>query len=164
MKLLQKALNILLQDKGFHINSERAQKALTCAKRTLNWIIAPHNQKLAAIFAKELVTLLQDCIVLPTSTTTSDKHREEMWTSYYNLRSSDSFLSMLSNFLKSNIGLESDPIFFQFITKAIMDNLIQRTCEITVADLPDATEHVPLSLDYKEHNALRYNAGYVIRS
>ena len=167
-KLLEKGLNKLLQDKGFYIKSERAQKALTCAKRTLDWIKAQHNNQLAVIFAKNLVSLLQGCVVLPTSTTTSDefhKHREKMWESYYRLRSSESFLSMWATFLRSNIGVESDPIFFQFITKAVMDELIQCACKIPVTAAPDTMpEQTPQSLDYKEHNALRYTAGYVIHS
>ena len=77
-----------------------------------------------------------------------------MWELYYKLCSCNGFRSLWESFIKVSVGLEADSIFYQFVTKLIMEDLGDKQCN----------EESPRSLDYEERNALRYTVGYIIHS
>ena len=53
------------------------------------------------------------------------------------------------------------PIFFQFVTDVIMEELVKRYFPVPVGTVGHECE---VTLDYEEHNAIRYTAGYVVRA
>ena len=84
---------------------------------------------------------------------------------YYKLCSSDEFRSLWSTFLQVNVGLEADPVFFQYVTKSIMEENIKSTFQVKERSSNEKTDaDSPRALDYEEHIALRYTAGYVIHA
>ena len=86
-----------------------------------------------------------------------------MWEHFFKLRSSEQFKTKWRVFLKENIGCcEACPIFFQFVTDYIMERLIKQNYPVHLDTSPSEMEAA--SLTYEEVNALRYTAGYVIRS
>lgn len=163
--MLKKSVSFVLSDKGFSIASERAQKALTCADRVLAWISDPVNLKEALDFAIKMVPLVQQIISLST-VRDPHSHRERMWELYYKLCSCNGFRSLWENFIKVSVGLEADPVFYQFVTKLIMEDFIKSMFPVKtkVTDSEQSNEESPRSLDYEEHNALCYTVGYIIRS
>ena len=82
-----------------------------------------------------------------------------MWENYHKLRSSRPYKDLWATLLRRSIATEACPIFYQFVTDAIMEELIKHHFSVEVVE----KEH-EASLDYEERNALRYTAGYVIRS
>ena len=60
-----------------------------------------------------------------------------------------------------SIGVTASPIFFQYVTDNIMKAVLKEKFPIpTHKEDPDSTG----CLDYEEINALRYTAGYVVKS
>ena len=84
-----------------------------------------------------------------------------MWESYYKFRSSVDFSLKWIDHLSPIGGSRSDPcpILYQFVTDAVMEELLKRYFPVETIG-----RSVQATLDYEEHNALRYMAGYVIRS
>ena len=165
LAILKKCISSVLSDKGFSIASERAQKALTCAQRMMDWIFEPESHEQAVDFAIKVVSLVRQNISLST-VKDPHSHRERMWELYYKLCSCDGFRSLWEKFVQASIGLEADPIFYQYVTKSIMEDLIKSMFQITTkaSEAEQFNEASPRSLDYEEHNALRYTEGYIIRS
>ena len=89
-----------------------------------------------------------------------------MWEAYYKLCSSDEFRSLWSTFLEVNVGLEADPVFFKYVTKSIMEENNKSMFQVKERSSNEKTDadSPPCELDYEEHNALRYTAGYVIHA
>ena len=145
------------------VPSERAQKSLVCAERLLQW--ASHNEESASDFSTTIVSSIRKCIK-HTTTVKCHKQRENMWESYFKLCSSELFVTTWTTFLQESIGLNADPVFFQFITLTILENLIKNHFSVTAVN--SVTSHLDeqhiTSLDYEERNAVRYTAGYAIRS
>ena len=154
---MREAISRVLTDEGFSLPSPHARSARDCAEKLLAWISDSDNQVSANIFSKELVSKLEGCF----HTTKSMRvQRERMWENYYKLRSKDDFKSMWSKFLHDSIAIQASPIFFQFITDKVMKKMIK--LHFPLKSIHSEEEVAPL--DYLEANALRYMAGYVVRS
>lgn len=86
--------------------------------------------------------------------------RERLWTNYYQLRASAEFEHMWKTFLHESGANEASPILYQYLTDKIMNKLIHKHFHF---ESPHSSENRG-DLDYFERNALRYAAGFVIRS
>ena len=65
-------------------------------------------------------------------------------------------------FIQTSIGFNASPIFYQFVTRTILEELIKIQFP---TELPSCTiQPSSTSLDFEESNALRYCGGYLIRS
>ena len=82
-----------------------------------------------------------------------------MWLRYHQVRSQQSFRNTWITFLKT-AKCEADPIFYQFVTDSVMELLIKIRYPV-VSTNPTNDE---VSLNNVEQNAIRYIAGYSIRS
>ena len=83
-----------------------------------------------------------------------------MWERYYKLRLSTPFKEQWLKLLQaSDSSREPSPIFYEFVTNAVFEELIKHKFPVQA----EKREH-EISLDYKEQNALLYTAGYVTRS
>ena len=119
LEIFKNATTAFIVDK---VPSERAQKSLVCAERLLQW--ASHNEESASDFSTTIVSSIRKCIK-HTTTVKCHKQRENMWESYFKLCSSELFVTTWTTFLQESIGLNADPVFFQFITLTILENLIK---------------------------------------
>ena len=65
-------------------------------------------------------------------------------------------------FIQTSIGLEGSPIFYQYVTRVILEQLIKIQFPL---ELPSRIiQPYSTSLDFEESNALRYCGGYLIKS
>ena len=149
---------MLIDDDGFSL-SDKARRALLCAHKLQQYELVPQNKKTVSDFCNYLLIHLQDCLKHPRKVKCRTL-RERIWERYYKFRSSDEFKVMWREFLQKTIGFEACPIFYQYITDKILETLLKNSFK--VQDV--SSKEQPLSLDFEEANALRYTAGYVIRS
>ena len=157
LHLLKTACSLALKDEGFQLPTPLAEKALKCAERLLEWLSEPENKEAASVFGSNFIGSLNSCF---STYCTTRSARQQMWERYYKLRSSEGFVTRWAEFLQASVGSEACPIFYQFLTDSIMEVLIKEHFPIEMA----YSERKLASLDYEEANALRYTAGYVIRT
>ena len=155
-ELLHLAVSLVLKDDGFSLPSPPAQRARKTAESLLEWSDDSENKLTWRAFADELIHSLEGCFREHRSVRAQ---REQMWESYHKLRLSKSFKDMWTILLQQRISSEPCPIFFQFVTDTVIEELIKRHFHVEVVE----KEH-EASLDYEERNALRYTAGYVTRA
>jgi hypothetical protein len=86
--------------------------------------------------------------------------RQKLWRKYYKYVPSDEFADMWSQFLMKSIGFEACPLFYQFVTKLIMNNIIEKEFPIKSTDQLSSMS----TIQYEDMNVNRYNSGYVLRS
>ena len=84
-----------------------------------------------------------------------------MWRVYHRLRTSATFCKDWCVFLRSSIGHQGHPAFFQYVSLAILKHLIKVEYPLPP---PDVAEHPDRPLTFEEQNALRFVAGYVCRN
>ena len=154
-ELLRTAVQMVLKDVGFDIPSEPARRARALGEKYLEWCQEDKNERDFQLFSEDLVKDVEACF---TSLPTAKARRERMWERYFKYRSSSEFTHKWKDHL-SAVEESPSPLFYQFITDVIMEHLIRKHFPVT-------SEHVECSatLDYEEHNAIRYTAGYVLRA
>ena len=118
----------------------------------------PENIPKAIAFAVALIESLKGCYCLKSKGV--QVKREKMWGKYYQLRSSDDFCLLWSKFIKESINEEACPIFYQFVTDIIFEEVVLHHFAIEDTESKEITSY----FTYEELNALRYTAGYVLKS
>lgn len=159
-ELLHAAVVLVLTDEGFSIPTDPAREARKTAEKLLEW--SSENKAAWYEFAHKLITSLLGCFETHTNLSRIKKQREKMWEKFHKMRSSESFTLDWDSFLtkKAAVCVEACPIFYQFITDSLMEELIK--LRFPVAVIQSRTKEV--SIDYQEKNGARYSAGYIIRS
>ena len=120
--MLLKAVRSVIDDSGFGIASEKAEKAKLVAERMLRWL--GDNKDESETFASCLLSNIRECCTNQTPVLCHSL-KEKMWERYYKLCSSDSFRSSWSRFIETSVGLPGTPIFFMFVTKWIMEDVMK---------------------------------------
>uniref|UniRef100_A0A1X7U672 Uncharacterized protein n=1 Tax=Amphimedon queenslandica TaxID=400682 RepID=A0A1X7U672_AMPQE len=156
--VLRSAVSAILKDKGFTLPSEKAQRAKLCSERLLEWM--EDNKQASEDFSFKLIVSLKSCChhsrkVKPRT------HRQRMWKNYYKYCCSNDLKSAWDTFLKASIGFNACPVFFLFVTKVTMNEVIKKYFFIPNGE---CFQQEVASLGYEEVNALRYSSGYVIHS
>ena len=156
-ELVRTAVQLVLKDDGFCIQSEPARRARFLAEKYLEWCKKDENERVFQSFSDELVMGLQGCF---TSKPTVKVRQKRIWESYFKYRSSSKFVQKWNDHL-SPIGGPgpSSPIFYQFVTDVIMEEMIKIHFPVTTEQ-----RECSATLDYEEHNAIRYTAGYVLKA
>ncbi len=155
--MIKRAVAAVLKDGGFRLSSVPAttSTALSTATQLVEWMSKFDNQEELAVFAVKVMTCLRSC--LPRRTATFRKaHREAMWRSYFQLRTSRSFRSLWEDFVSKAVAVDVHPIFYQYVTNQLFQAIIEEKFQ---ADNSMQAAVEPLT--YEESNALRYVAGYV---
>ena len=156
-KLLRTAVQLVVKDDGFNIPSEPAHRARVLAERYLEWCESDENKRDFQLFSEELVRNLEACF---TSHLTAKARQERMWERYYKFRSSSEFVQGWNDHLSQVSGPgPSCPIIYQFVTDVIMEDMIKRHFPVITEE-----QQCQVTLDYEEHNAIRYIAGHVLRA
>jgi hypothetical protein len=157
LSVLTRAIESVLSDEGFSIASEKAQRACLTADRLLKWI--QQNEDTAVVFASKLIRKVEECCTHPRPLT-FHKLKEHMCEKSHKLCCSDEFRADWASFIQTSIGFPGSAIFYQFVTKAILDEVIKK--QLPVVSSPVTVE--ASTLDFEECNALRYCAGYILLS
>ena len=122
--LLLKVVTLVITDDGFSVPSPHAKKARSCAEQLLEWALDSENEFALNYFASKLIRILKSCF--HKTTVTVRVRRERLWTNFYQLRASTEFADMWTTFLHESRVSESSPIFYQYLTDKIMDELIRQ--------------------------------------
>ena len=104
-------------------------------------------------FSNKLASSLRKCIP------SAAQGKVQRWSTYHHLISSKQFQDGWALFLKE-MGTQSSPTLYQFVTMQLMDVLIKQQFQLPAE--PGTHCFVP-KLSTAEENALWYVAGYVVR-
>ena len=120
------------------------------------------HQAEAATFSeqlkKELLTIVNE------QAKCSFAKREKMWSKYHSFRISENFVKVWSEFLYPVIlDVPADKIMAQFVTQDLFEMIIKEHVPSKATAVP-SEEQNKLQPTTEELNALRYAAGYVLRS
>ncbi len=77
-------------------------------------------------------------------------------------RTSPEFLAVWEHLMSLTLQKVASPIFYQYVTDVLFKELVKRQHPLPSSASQDVQPLPPLN--YQEHNALRYAAGYVIRN
>ena len=156
--MFTKAVQAVLLDEGFQVESLQATTALKTASSLLEWCREPDNREILESFSHVLVVRLKSCFA--SKHTTTQLRKERMWGAYHQLRTAKTFVNDWRTFLADSVHQKAFPVFFQFVTQTIFKWLMK--VQYPLADRT-ATETPERPLTYQEQNALRYVAGYIVR-
>lgn len=155
--MLLEAVQAVLKDEGFQVESLHAETALKTASLVLEWGREPENREKLEVFSHVLVVRLRACFT--SKRTTAQLQRERMWGAYHQLRTADTFVKDWRAFLNDSVGQKAYPAFFQFVTHTVFKELLKHQYPVS----EQTTENPERPLTYQEQNALGYVAGYIIR-
>ena len=80
------------------------------------------------------------------------------WRKYYQYRISRIFQSLWKDFTMKYLSLSAQPLFYQYVTEKIFQEMIKITFRTHKASIASSTIE---ELTYEEANAPRYVAGYI---
>ncbi len=158
LKLFVNAVKSVTLDSGFDIPTEKAQIARLTAERLLKYFET--NEVQTVQFSETLISRISTCCT-HNKAVTCRKLKERMWETFYKLCSEDDFRSMWMTFIQTSIGFTGSPIFYVYVTRAILDDLVKLQFPV---DDPSCCNSQASSPDFAELNALRYCGGYLVRS
>ena len=101
---------------------------------------------------QEVVSALANCV---------GGKRDKMWGLLHSTRTSAKFIAAWEQLMSLTLGKLASPIFYQYITDLLFRDLVKRQYPLPARS--EEPQSLP-PLDYQEHNALRYAAGYVMRN
>ena len=142
--LLLTAIAVVLEDNGFLTPSPLAADARKAAASMLEW--SSTNQFTCSLFSQSLEHHLQQC--LPQNR--SQAHREKMWSSFHEVRTSKVFQSVWEQFLQASVSLNPNPILYQYITDFMFKYLIKQWFPSVPSAVSAATQLSISILTYEE--------------
>ena len=155
--VLVDALRALTDDEGFHLPTPEASRALKIASSLLAWLEVPSNRVLGEEFGHELKKSLNECLSL--ATCGEKLNRQCLWMNYHRVVCSSDMKRLWSEFLRDSIHEHCCALVQQFVLQYTVDKLILTKFPI----VPSSSAQVD-DLTLIEEKALRFAAGYVIRS
>ena len=155
---IAEACKALIADDAFTVPSPAAENAVLNAKALLKWL---EHHKECAVFEKKLLTSLQECA--DKARTAGGKfHCDRIWTAYHFLRTSDVYMcDWECVLLKAEVG-QISVICYQYIGDKIFKKLIKTMYPLAAEKAESSLANCELT--YEETNAVRYAAGYVVKS
>lgn len=154
---LVNAVEAVLTDSGFKVDSPDAAAALNTAGALLDWCKKEENSLVLKSFSKYLTSNLKPCLGKEKLSLRTRKSR--MWGHYHQLRTSEKFAQEWKDFLTKSVGSEvAIPAFFQFVTDKVFKDIIKQEFELNVSRSNACCE-----MTYDDQCATRYIAGYVCR-
>ena len=147
----------MITDATFQVESEYTCAAVKTSQALQEWWLESENREHLSWFAHILIVRLQTCFCCKHST-----KKQKMWRSFQTIRTSDTFVKDWKVFILQSVNLKAFPAFYQFVTDYIFTELIK--LEFSIQRGEDDTESSMRPLTEEEQCALRYVAGYVIRT
>ena len=154
--ILFESLRVATLDTGFHLPSQEAQASLATASSLLQWAFMPSSAIAFKLTAKTLARQLNS--IVKTAPTTKAR-REKMWAAFSKYVQSPEYRQLWYT-LSNNASVQSSPLLNFYLTHNYLLHLLKTKFPLINSDLSNAT--VDMSAD--EESALRYVAGYMIRS
>ena len=153
-ELLKDALQEVMSDEGFKLESPLAAESLKAATALLEWSEeSAANKARASSFTKTLLQHLHHIF-------TDGLNREVMWRNFHTFRTSKDHFLLWGKFLKDSVN-QGGPILIQFVTNYMFKQLVKRKFPAAFSVCQDTIE---TCLSYQEENSLRYAAGYIPRN
>ena len=153
---MQEACDAILKDESFRIGTPAADFAMKTASALSTWIT--EHKDSAKIFEQKLVVKLQECVDKALAAS-GKMHSDRIWTAYHTLRTSDVYVCDWQCIIEKAGLKEGSAICFQCIGDFILKKLIKTTYPVTITKA-----HMNSTLTYEETNAVRYAAGFVLRT
>ena len=147
----------MIKDEGFALPTVPAKIARKTAETILEW--SSDNKLAWKNFSEKIVAALSNCFQDHVQLGRIGKQREKMWAKYHQVRSS-LFQNTWITFLESAGCDTACPVFYQFVTGSVMEQLIKLRYPIVALGSSDDE----VILDDQECKVVRYTAGYTIRA
>eukprot|EP00731_Ephydatia_muelleri_P034934 Em0087g3a len=163
-EILKNAIENVLIDDGFKIQTPSSRSAVEDARKLLHWFSLPDSKDVICEFSERLVSDVDKCFNPPKKVKKSgcmlQRKREVMWSSFHQLTTSEEFVKNWEKFLTDSINAFPHPIFYQYVTECILKAKIKIIFPISAHSVNDQLG----TLSYQQKNALRYAAGYLPRA
>ena len=156
--LMEKVITGILNDDGFTLPTEECKRCLVMATSLAE--VCHQRSPSCCKHAKWLINQLNKLIDKAIKQGSQLLNEEKLWSTYYQLRISNSFEQTWEMFL-DNHKLPKEPMLYQHITDQTFEILIKKKVPIPSTSEPEPEEQQKLT--FEEENALRYVGGYVIR-
>ena len=118
------AVQSILSDDGFKINSQAALQAIDTATKLKEWCSEPVNHGAVEDFAQQIISEIEPCFSC--LSTQMQKRREHLWSTFCQKRVSVSFKKKWCNFLQRATESQAGAIFFQYVTEKMLKSLIRQ--------------------------------------
>ena len=106
-EILKRAVENVLADDGFKIQTPSSRSAVEDARKLLQWFSLPNSKEVFYEFAEMLVSDVDKCFDPPKNISKRGSmlqgRREAMWSSYHKLSTSDTFAKNWERFLTVSI-------------------------------------------------------------
>lgn len=153
--LLLRGVHALLEDDSFKISTPAASATRQIGEKLVVWI--PENLAKLKVFEKDILHCFSECFMSVAKT--EKAKRENMWTTYHAVRTSEKYREMWASLLK-HVPVPSSPILCQYLGDTIFKELIA----LHHPQPDSATSSVSSVLTLEEMYGLRYAAGYIPRA
>ena len=154
-EILVKALQQILDDDSFKINSPVTVQARKSAEMLLEWCLRNINDDKLNAFGEQLLQSLKQ-VILSSRTKSYSHSKEKLWKGFFN-RCSHDFIKQWTDFLVV-VDEPVKPLLFQHLTDLIFQVLLHDHFKIIHID-----QEVSSEMTENESSALRYVGGYVCR-
>ena len=154
--ILFESLRVATLDTGFHLPSQEAQASLAAASSLLQWAIMPSSATAFQLTGKTLARQLNSIVKIAPTT---KARREKMWAAFSKYVQSSEYRQLWCT-LSNNASVQSSPLLNFYLTHNYLLHLLKTKFPLTNSDLSNA----PVDMSADEESALRYVAGYMIRS
>ena len=159
---LQEALHELLEDGIPKTSSQLAIASRKAAEELLEWIALESNSACSETFTSSLIELIDKAFPgAPVQSGHMQASRERMWGMYYSIRTSQTFTFLWSTFLQQS-NSQATSLFYQSVTDKLFEKRIE--FHFPISSSSESVEVDMSTLTFEEENALRYAAGYVLRT
>ena len=159
MQVVKNAFRQLLSDSEFALPTPRVERAKDC----IRYLQTKEGDAGVAEFADTLwckLTSIAEFSFRKLTYKSHSKQREHLWSSFHQFRANELIAIWEELLVKVQMPEEyrADPWTPQVIARLVMEAVVKATCSVEL----EKYDEKPLDAD--EHNALRYAAGYVLRS
>ena len=155
-EILVKALQQILDDDSFKINSPVTVQARKSAEMLLEWCLRNINDDKLNAFGEQLLQSLKQ-VILSSRTKSYSHSKEKLWKGFFQLRCSHDFIKQWTDFLVV-VDEPVKPLLFQHLTDLIFQVLLHDHFKTIHID-----QEVSSEMTENESSALRYVGGYVCR-
>ena len=152
------AVTLVMQDEGFELPSVQSQKARQVAHKMLSVVDSETRHEDVLYFVIWILEKLAACCSHERAMT-CHSFKERMWEKFYQLSIQEEFRKRWTTFIELTTGYDANPIFYQFVTRTMFEELIK--LQLPIGPLhPNVTAAKEASqpcLDYHEKNGNIYS-------
>ena len=155
--MLVMALDQVLADDSFKVNSPKTIEARKSAETLLTWCMDSKNKDRLKKFTRQWEHSLKEVIISSGAKRLWSYNYDKLWRGFFKLRSAPDFVSKWTNFLEPVAG-RVKPVLFQHLTDLVFKKFLNDHFQVLHLDQQDSAE-----LTESEKGALWYITGYICR-